>query len=53
MFLLDLLLRYHEEVPLRTRMRDVAVLIVVLTVVVVLVVATGYWMGALPGYLPG
>lgn len=49
MFLLDLLLRYHEEVPLRTRMRDFAVLVVVLTVFVALVVATGYWTGALPG----
>ena len=49
MFLLDLLLRYHEEVPLRTRMRDFAVLVVVLAVFVALVVATGYWIGALPG----
>lgn len=49
MFLLDLLLRYHEEVPLRTRMRDFAVLVVVLAIFVALVVATGYWTGALPG----
>ena len=49
MSLLDLLLRYHEEVPLRTRMRDFAVLVVVLAIFMALVVATGYWTGALPG----
>jgi len=46
--LLDLLLRYQTEVPLRTRLRDFAVIVVVLAALVVLVVATGYWMGALP-----
>ena len=48
MFLLDLLLRYQEEVPLRTRLRDFALMVTVLVVLVVLVAATGYWMGALP-----
>ncbi len=46
--LLDLLLRYQEEVPLRARLRDFALLVAVLAVLVVLVAATGYWMGALP-----
>jgi len=46
--LLDLLLRYQEEVPLRTRLRDFALTVAVLAVLVVLVAATGYWMGALP-----
>jgi len=48
MSLLDLLLQYQEEVPLRERMRDFAVLVVVLTAFVVSVIATGHWMGALP-----
>jgi hypothetical protein len=48
MSLLDLLLQYQEEVPLRERRRDFAMMVVVLAAFVVLVVATGYWMGVLP-----
>jgi len=44
--LLDLLLRYQEEVPLCTRLRNFALLVIVLGLFVVGVVATGYWMGA-------
>jgi len=48
MHLFELLLSY-QQLPLRTRIRDFAVTVVVLTVFVVLVVATGYWTGALSG----
>ena len=48
MHLFELLLSY-QQLPLRARMRDFAVLVVVLAVFVASVVATGYWTGALPG----
>jgi len=46
--LLDLLLRYQEEVPLRTRLWHFGKLVGLLLALATWMVATGYWTGALP-----
>lgn len=49
MYLLDLLERYQEEVPVRTRIRDFALTVAALVLFVAWVVAWGFWMGVFPG----
>lgn len=49
MYLPDLLERYREETPLRTRIRDFALTVAALVLFVVWVVAWSFWMGVFPG----
>lgn len=45
MSLLNLLERYHEEVPLRTRIRELALMIAMLAALVAVAVGLVFWMG--------
>ena len=44
MSLLNLLERYHEEVPLRTRIRELALMIAMLAALVAVAVGLVFWM---------
>ncbi|MDX9956345.1 MAG: hypothetical protein RBT75_19770 [Anaerolineae bacterium] len=45
MFLLNLVERYHEEVPLRTRIRELALMIAMLAALLAVAVLLVFWMG--------
>jgi hypothetical protein len=45
MYLLNLLERYHEEVPLRTRIRELALMIAMLAALLAVAVLLVSWMG--------
>lgn len=45
MSLLNLLERYHEEVPLRTRIQELALMIAMLVALEAIAVGLVFWMG--------